>query len=153
MSDRELVWTIKLDWLNILGILNLRSIHQIAELKREKAIKKVTKSYGTDVLLEMDPEELDVLVASELQEVMKKELSMNAKRKEKMEKDLRSKVIPFKQGGIVKIDPRDFKDLDPDAEPEEIFKYLSKKFLGNGDDDNDDEDDNNIQEDSSGFYI
>ncbi|MHA1147159.1 MAG: hypothetical protein ACTSR8_02835 [Promethearchaeota archaeon] len=152
MSEKSLVWTIKLDWLNILGILNLRSIHQIPELKIEKALKKITKYYSTEILLEMEPEELDTLIAGELKELMKKELTINAKRREKIEKDLRSKVIPFKQGGIIKIDPRDFKDLDPDAEPEEIFKFLSKKFFGRGDDDNEDEDDD-VQEDSSGFYI
>ena len=45
MSEKELAWTVKLDWLNILHLLGLHSIIQISELKRERALRKITKTY------------------------------------------------------------------------------------------------------------
>ena len=152
MSNIDLSWTILLDWSNILRILNLHSVKQISELKKEKALKKITKIYGTQKLLELNPADLDIMVASELKELMKKELTVNEKKRDRLEKQMRSKIIPMKRGGIIKIDPRDFKDLDPNAEPEEIFDYLYKKFQGDGDDEEEDDSDK-YQEDSSGFYI
>ncbi len=156
MSEKELAWTVKLDWLNILQILGFHSIIQIPEFKREKAIRKTTKTFGSDVLLEFECDELDQLVADELKELMKKELSLQARKGERIEKQMRSKVIPFKRGGIIKIDPRDFKDLDPNADPEEIMKALYKKFMGeheHDDDDEKDDDKNKYSEDSTGYYI
>jgi len=44
MSEKEYSWTIKLEWLSILNQLGLESINQISELKRDKAIKKITKT-------------------------------------------------------------------------------------------------------------
>ncbi len=152
MSEKDICWTVKLDWLNILRLLRLVSINQIQELKREKAIKKITKTFGTEVLLDLQPEELDKLVVNELRELMHKELSMNARKKERMEKEMRRRFVPFKNGGIIKINPRDFKDLDLDAEPEDIIKQLAKKFLKDDDDDSED-DKNNYKEDSTGYYI
>jgi hypothetical protein len=154
MSEKELTWTAKLDWLNILQILGLHSIIQISELKRDRAIKKITKTFGYDVLIELECDELDKLVADELKELMKKELTMQARKEERIEKQMRSKIIPFKRGGIIKIDPRDFKDIDPNADPEEIIKAFYKKFMGERDDDDEkDEDKNKFTEDSTGYYI
>jgi len=154
MSEKEFSWTIKLDWLNILNLLDLNSINQISEIKREKAIRRITKNFGTEILLDLECYELDRLVAAELKELMKKELSLMSKREERIEKEMRSKIIPFKQGGIIKIDPRDFKDLDPNADPEDIIKAFYKKIMGEHDDDEENDDDNNkYTEDSTGYYI
>ena len=152
MSEKEHIWAVKLDWLNILCLLNLNSIRQINEFKKEKAIKKLTKIYSTETLLDLEPAELDELVANELRDLMKKELSMNARKQEKLEREMRSKIIPFKRGVIIKIDPRDFKDLDVNAEPEDILKYFYKKFIKGEDDDNDDDQDK-YSEDDKGYYI
>ena len=38
-SEEEFGWTVKLDWLNILSMLNLERISDIPEFKKEKAIK------------------------------------------------------------------------------------------------------------------
>jgi len=151
MSDKE-IWSYQLDWLNIIKLLGLKSIIQIPEFKKDKAIKKVTKIYGTELLLTFKPTELDELVANELRDLMKRELLINSRKQEKLEKEARSKMMPFKKGGIIGINMNDLKDLDPNADPEEIFKFLSKKFLG--DDDEDDEDRNDrYDEDKSGYYI
>ena len=114
MKESEYSWTVKLDWLNILNLLQIDSIKQISEAKREKAIKKITKTFGKETLLELEPSELDNLVVDELRESMKKELAIYERRKKRMEQEIRNKVIPFKQGGIIKIDPRDLKDLNID---------------------------------------
>jgi hypothetical protein len=155
MVEKELAWTIKLDWLNILTILGLESIDQIPDLKKEKALRKITRTFGTESLLELEPSELDNMVAIELKELMKKELISNQRKEEKDQEEMKSKFIPFKQGGIIKIDPRDFKDIDVDPEnPEDFLKALYKKLVGKKDDDEDkDEDKNNVSEDSTGYYI
>ena len=152
MIEKAHRWSVKLDWLNILGLLDLRSIRQISDEKKSRVIKRVTKIHGTEKLLELEPAELDVLVANELKLIMKKELTINAKRNERLEREMRSKLIPLKKGGIIKIDPRDFKDLDVNADPEDILKYFYKKFSGEDDDDKDD-DDNKAKEDKTGYYI
>ncbi len=152
MTDKDFCWTVKLDWLNILRKLDLNSINSIQEFKKEKAIKKITKTYGTDTLLDLEPDKLDKIVANELKELMRKELSLNARKQEQLEKEMRSKFIPFKNGGIIKINPKDFKDLDPDADPDEIMKKLAKKFLQGEDDDKDDDKDK-YKEDNTGYYI
>lgn len=149
-NDNDFSWTIKLDWLNILNLLKLERINQISEFKKERAIKRVTKIYGTKTLLDFEPERLDTLVANELKELMKKELALNAKEQERLEKEIRSRVIPFKKGGIIRIDPRDLKDFNGD--PEKMLKYFYKKFLGDDDEDNDDERDKH-KEDNTGYYI
>jgi hypothetical protein len=154
MSEKEQSWTIQLDWLNILNLLDLESINQISELKRDKAIKKITKTFGNETLLELDPSELDNLVADELKELMKKELTLRQKKQEQIQKEMRSKFVPFKQGGIIKIDPRDFKDLDLDSDnPEDLLKALYKKLMGDREGDDEDDEDNNYHEDSTGYYI
>jgi len=154
MSEKHTYWSVKLDWLSILQILKLESINQIPEFKREKAIKKVTKTYDIDTLMEMDPIELDKLVVHELRELMRKELNnIKARKKERLEQ--RSKFVPFKNGGVFKINPRDFKDLDIDpenADPEEILKQIAKKLMKDDDDDSDD-DKKKYKEDTTGYYI
>jgi len=151
MTNKE-IWTIKLDWLNIVHLLGLDSINQISEIKKDKAIKKITKLYDTEELLNADNSELDRIVANELRDLMKKELSLKAKQEEKRERDIRSNFMPFgKNGGIINIDPRDFKDLDLNGDPQEILKKLAKKFFSPDSDDDDDRD--NKYEDSTGYYI
>jgi len=154
MSEKDSFWSMQLDWLNILRILKLDSINQIPEFKREKAIKKVTKTYDIDTLMDLDPFELDELVAEELKELMRKELNnIRARDKERLEQQ--SKFVPFKNGGIFKINPRDFKDLDIDpenADPEEILKQIAKKLMKDDDDDSDD-DNKKYKEDNTGYYI
>ncbi len=153
-NENDFSWTIQLDWLNIINLLNLDSIEQISQNKKERAIKRITKLYGTETLLDHDPNELDKLVANELKELMKKELSLNAKKQEKREREFRSKMIPLNRGGIIKIDPRDFKDFDFDEKnPEEIMKFLYKKFFNDDDDDKRDDESDDYKEDSTGYYI
>ena len=149
-NDKQFCWTVKLDWLNILKMLNLVSIRQIPEFKKSKAIRKITRIHGTENLLKFEPEYLDKLVVNELKELMKKELVLNARKQEKIERELRDKIIPFKRGGIIKIDPRDLKDFNGD--PEKLIKYFYKKFLGDDDDDKDDDKDKH-KEDNTGYYI
>lgn len=155
MSEKDSFWSMKLDWLNILNSLKLDSINQIPEFKREKAIKKVTKTYDIDTLMELDPIELDKLVVHELRELMRKELGINARKKQQLEQEMQSKFVPFKNGGVFKINPRDFKDLDIDpenADPEEILKQIAKKLMKDDDDDSDD-DKKKYKEDNTGYYI
>ena len=150
MSDKE-IWIIKLDWLNIVQLLGLDSISQISEIKKDKAIKKITKLYGTEDLMDAEHSFLDKIVANELKELMRKELGLKAKQEEKRERDLRNNFMPFKNGGIINIDPRDFKDLDLNGDPQEILKKLAKRFFNPDKDDDDDRDSKN--EDSTGYYI
>jgi len=153
MPEKEHFWTAKLDWLNILRKLKLDSINQIQEFKREKAIKKITKTYSIDTLLNLEPEELDRIVVTELKELLRKELTLNARRKERIKKEMQNRFVPFKNGGIIKIDPNDFKDLDLDGKnPEEILKKIAKKFLKDDEDESDDET-KNYKEDNTGYYI
>ena len=150
MPDKE-IWSIKLDWLNIVHLLGLDSISQISEVKKDKAIKKITKLYGTEDLMDAEHSFLDKIVANELKELMRKELGLKAKQEEKRERDLRNNFMPFKNGGIINIDPRDFKDLDLNGDPQEILKKLAKRFFNPDKDDDDDRDTKN--EDSTGYYI
>lgn len=146
-------WTIKLDWLNILSMLNLDSISQIPEFKKDRAIKRLNKFYGIEVLMEFEPSYLDKLVVNEFKDLMKKELLQNAREQERMKKKLRNNIVPMKRGGIIRIDPREFKDLkDLDGDPEKMLKYFYKKFLGKDDDDKDDDKDK-YREDNTGYYI
>ena len=147
MSEKE-AWAYQLDWLNIIHLMGLDSIYQIPEHKREKVVKKLTKLYDTELLLSFTPSELDELVANELNILMKKELILHDRQKKRIEKQLRSKMGPLRQG-IIPIDMNDLKDLDP----KDIMKFFSKKLMGKEDeDDNDDDNDTNI-DDKTGYYI
>jgi len=152
MSDKE-IWTIKLDWLNIIDLLGLDTINQVSEIKKDKAIRKITKLYGTEDLMDAEHSFLDKIVANELKELMKKELGLKARQEEKRIRDLQSNFMPMgKNGGIINIDPRDLKDLDLNGDPQEILKKLAKKiFRRDNDDDDDDRDTKN--EASTGYYI
>lgn len=152
MPNKE-IWSIKLDWLNIVHLLELDSISQISEIKKDKAIKKITKLYGTEDLMDADHSFLDKIVANELRELMKKELGLKAKQEEKRERALRSNFMPFKNGGIININPRDFKDIDLDGDPQEILKKLAKRFFRMNKDDDDDQDNRYKDEDNTGYYI
>ncbi len=149
-EEKEFLWTVKLDWLNIISILNLNTINQISEFKKIKAIRRLSKDYGSERLMSFEPEYLENLVVNELKELMKKELTMNAKKQERIEREMRNKIIPFQRGGIIKIDPRDLKDFKGDEN--DLLKYLYKKFLGDKDDNKDDEKDK-YKEDNTGYYI
>ncbi|MFX1329505.1 MAG: hypothetical protein ACFE91_15360 [Promethearchaeota archaeon] len=148
-DKKEFNWTFKLDWLNILSMLNLESISQIPESKKEKALKRISKFYSIEALLEYEPSYLDRLVVNELKELMKRELQDIEKKQERIEKNLRNKIIPMKSGGIIRFDPNDLPKEFRDN-PEELIKHL-KKFLGQDDDEDDDSD--SYKEDNTGYYI
>lgn len=152
MSEKQ-IWPYHLDWLNIINILGLESINQIPEYKKQKAIKRLTKTYGDEVLLTLKPKELDELVANELSDLMKKELAMHARQQEKMERELKNRLGSLKKGGIIPINLNDFKDLDPDMDMEELIKYFSKKFRGEDDDKDTDDEVDPYDEDKSSYYI
>ncbi len=147
-NEEKLSWTVKLDWLNILSMLRLVSISKIPEFKREKAVRRVSKTYDIQTLMECEPETLDKFVVNELRDLMKKELLQNVKNQERIEQQMRNRFIPMKKGGIIRLDPRDLKDFKGD--PEEMLKFFYKKFLGEGGDDDDKDDD---REDNTGYYI
>lgn len=151
MSEKDSIWTVQLDWLNILEKLGLDSITKIPEYKRKRAIRNISKAFSAEELLNLNPEELDELVANELKDLMKKELSLRDKKRKEMTEKFKNNIIPMKQGGIIKINPKDLKDLDLDGNPEDIIKYFYKKFFGGKEDDDDDKD--NISEDKTGYYI
>ena len=145
-------WSFQLDWLNIINILGLNRIEQVPKSKKSKALKRVTKVYGAELLNTMKPKELDQIVANELRSLMKRELSEISKRKEKMEKEIQSKMLPLKKGKIIGINMNDLRDLDPKADIEDIIKFFSKKRNDNEDDDDTDDEDG-PDEDKNGIYI
>ncbi|MBD3196531.1 MAG: hypothetical protein GF317_15835 [Candidatus Lokiarchaeota archaeon] len=153
MSDKNFVWAVQLDWLNVIKKLGFDSINEIPEYKREKALKNITKTFGTDTLLTLSPKELDTIVAEELKELLKKEINVKKNKRKKLEEEFKSKIIPLKQGGIIKINPNDLKDLDKDASPEEILKYFYKKFFEQKDKDDKDDERDRSREDNTGYYI
>ena len=62
-------------------------------------------------------------------------------------------MLPFKKGKVIGINMRDLRDLDPNADMEEIMKYFSKKFLNNKEDEENNDDHDDIDEDKTGIYI
>jgi len=147
MSEKE-AWAYQLDWLNIIHLMGLDSIFQIPEHKREKAVKKLTKLYDTELLLSFAPSELDELIANELNIIMKKELILHQRQKKKIEKQLRNQMGSFGKG-IIPIDMNDLKDLDP----KDIMKFFSKKLLGKEDEEDNEDDNDTNADDSTGYYI
>jgi hypothetical protein len=155
MTNKD-IWVVKLDWFRIISLLDLDSINDIPEFKKEKAIKRLTKLYGTKTLLDLNNKELDILVANELRDFLRKELDYRAKKKARMEREMRNKMDGLKQGRIIRIDPRDFEGLDLNADPEEVLESLYKKFMNKGDNkepDENDEDKDEYSEDRTGYYI
>ena len=147
MSEEE-AWAFQLDWLNILTILGLDTIDQIPEDKRIRVTKKLSKLYSSQSLLSFSPYELDELVASELKSLMEKELRIHAKQKERMEKQIKSKMSSFKQPGVFPINPDSLKDL-----PDEVKKMFSKMFMQNEGDDDGEDDSDDHNEDKNSYYI
>ncbi len=148
MTEKE-AWAYQLDWLNIVSILRLDIIDQIPEDKRERVIKRITKLYGTESLLSFKPSELDELVANDLRELMKKELIMHARRKQKIEKQMKAKMSPLKNPGVIGIDMNEIKDMNPD----ELMKFFSNKLMGKKNDDDQDDDNDKYNEDKNSYYI
>ena len=148
MPEKE-AWAYQLDWLNIVSILRLDSIEQIPEIKRERVIKRISKLYGAESLLSFKPSELDELVANDLRELMKKELIMHARRKEKIAKQMKAKNSPLKNPGVIGIDMNEIKDMNPD----ELMKFFSNKFMGKKNDDDRDDDNDKYSEDKNSYYI
>jgi len=150
MPEKE-AWVYQLDWSNIITILGLDKMEQIPEDKRIRVTKKLSKLYGSESMLSFKPQELDELVASELKNLMEKELRSHAKQKEKMEKQMKARMPSLKRPGVIPIDVNDLKDMQ--NLPDEIKKMFSKMFMRNeGDDDNDDDSDK-YSEDKNSYYI
>ncbi len=148
MPEKE-AWAYQLDWLNIVFILRLDSIEQIPETKRDRVVKRISKLYGAESLLSFKPSELDELVANDLRELMKKELIMHARRKEKIAKQMKAKMSPFKNPGVIGIDMNEIKDMNPD----ELMKFFSNKLMGKKKDDDQDDDNDKYSEDKHSYYI
>ena len=155
MADdkKDFRWAVKLDWFNIVLRLKLENINQIPELKKGKAIRKLIRIYSQEELMTFEPEHLDKLIVKELKDLMKKELLLNEKKQKEIERNIRNKVIPFQKGGIIKLDPRDLKNFKGD--PEDMLKYLYKKFLGDSskEDDKDNDKKDKYKEDRDHYYI
>jgi hypothetical protein len=151
MSEKE-AWAYQLDWLNIVTILGLDTINQIPEEKRIRVTKKLSKLYGSESLLSFKPQELDELVASELKNLMEKELRAHAKiqtkRKERIEKQMKNRMPSINRPGVIPIDLNDLKDL-----PDEVKKMFSKMFMQNEGDDDGDDDSDDYNEDKNSYYI
>jgi len=143
-------WTFKIDWLKIVQMLSLSSIEQIPEYKKQKAFLKLEKEFGSENLAEMDPEYLEELIGVELRKLMQKEL-IDIKKKEK-ELKKKSRIIPLKHGGIIKIDASDFKDLkNMEGDIQDMLKGFLDKYFNQEDDESDPGEDSG--EDSTGYYI
>ncbi|MBY9007660.1 MAG: hypothetical protein KGD63_12995 [Candidatus Lokiarchaeota archaeon] len=161
MSEKELIWTVKLDWLNVLRKIGLDSINEIPEYKRIKAIKNITRIHGTENLLSFKPNELEQIVANEIKDLMKKELNLKRRKEDKVQEQMSNNMVPLKDGGIIRInlnDLKDLKDLNLDGNPEDIIKQFYKKFVDNEDDDKDSDDKDSddkekVKEDNTGYYI
>ncbi|MHA1351123.1 MAG: hypothetical protein ACTSPZ_09865 [Promethearchaeota archaeon] len=147
MPEKE-AWVYQLDWSNIITILGLDKMEQIPEDKRNKVTKKLSKLYGSESMLSFNPQELDELIASELKNLMEKELRSHAKQKEKMEKQMRARMPSLKRPGVIPIDMNDIKDL-----PDEIKKMFSKMFMQNEGDDDSEDDSDKYSEDKNSYYI
>jgi len=147
MTENE-AWALLLDWSNILSILGLDVIDQVPEFKKERVIKKISKLYGAESLLSFKPSELDELVANELRELMRKELANHARQKERLEKQMRAKMSPFKNPGVMRIDMNDIKGM-----PDELKDFFTRKLTGKKPDNDKEDDDDKYSEDKNSYYI
>ena len=148
MTGKE-AWVLMLDWSSIVSFLQLDTFDEIPETKRERVIKKISKLYGQETLLTFKPSELDELVANELRELMKKEIATHAREREKLERQMKAKMAPFKNQGVMRIDMNEIKDMDPD----ELMKFFSNKIMGKKNDDDQDDDNDKYSEDKNSYYI
>ncbi|MBY9012738.1 MAG: hypothetical protein KGD70_10225 [Candidatus Lokiarchaeota archaeon] len=148
MTGKE-AWVLMLDWSSIVSFLQLDTFDEIPETKRERVIKKISKLYGQETLLTFKPSELDELVANELRELMKKEIATHAREREKLERQMKAKMAPFKNQGVMRIDMNEIKDMDPD----ELMKFFSNKIMGKKNDDDPDDDNDKYSEDKNSYYI
>jgi len=148
MTGKE-AWVLMLDWSSIVSILQLDTFDEIPENKRDRVIKKISKLYGQETLLTFKPSELDELVANELRELMKKEIATHAREREKLERQMKAKMAPFKNQGVMRIDMNEIKDMDPD----ELMKFFSNKIRGKKNDDDPDDDNDKYSEDKNSYYI
>ncbi len=147
MTGNE-AWALLLDWSNILSILGLDVIDQIPEFKKERVIKKISKLYGEESLLSFKPNELDELVANELRELMRKELMTHARQKEKLERQMKAKMSPFKNQGVMRIDMNDIKNM-----PDELKDFFTRQLTGKKPDSDQEDDDDKYSEDKNSYYI
>ena len=154
MPEKE-AWAYQLNWLNIVSILRLDKYDDIPEAKRERAVKRISKLYGAESLLSFQPSELDELVANDLRELMKRELQMHARNKDKIAKQMKAEMSPLKNPGVIGIDVNEIKDMNFD----ELKKYFSNKYnLMRKKDDKDQNDDTDTDtdkysEDKNSYYI
>ena len=147
MNGNE-AWALLLDWSNILSILGLDVIDQVPEFKKERVIKKISKLYEAESLLSFKPSELDELVANELRELMRKELTTHARQKERLEKQMRAKMSPFKNPGVMRIDMNDIKGM-----PDELKDFFTRQLTGKNPDNDKEDDDDKYSEDKNSYYI
>ena len=143
-------WTFKIDWLNVVQMLSLDSVEQIPEYKKEKAFSKLEKDFDSEYLADMEPEYLEELIGVELRKLMQKELMDIKKKQRELRKKSRSRIIPMKRGGIIKIDASDLKNM---KNLEEDVQDMLKGFLDNYFNPKDDEEEAGEDEDSTGYYI
>ena len=147
MNGNE-AWALLLDWSNILSILGLDIIDQVPEFKKERVIKKISKLYEAESLLSFKPSELDELVANELRELMRKELTTHARQKERLEKQMKAKMSPFKNPGVMRIDMNDIKNM-----PDELKDFFTRQLTGKKPDSDQEDDDDKYSEDKNSYYI
>ncbi len=147
MIDKKHAWTGKLDWLNILNLMDFESISQISDFERNKAIQTVTDLYGSEFLLEVEPEELDSLVVHELKLLLKDKINLRSKQQKKAELEQKKML---KMSNPKKIKTYFYGIGDPEMIPKEIYKYMKKMR-----DDEDDEDDDsaNDNEDNTSYHL
>ena len=69
--------------------------------------------------------------------------------KEKLEKQMKARMAPFKNQGVMRIDMNEIKDMSPD----ELMKFFSKQLMGKKDDDDKDDDNDKYSEDKNSYYI
>lgn len=137
MTTKKFIWTIKLDWLNIVNKLGLSSIHQIKELTQTIALENLNEKYGSEQLLTFECQELEDLVFKELEILLKKQRSSSKKSGKKTKKP-RSPSDMF-PSNVIKI--RGSSKL-----AKELMRAMEEMQ------DHDDEDDD-VREDNTGYYI
>ncbi len=147
MIDKKYAWTGKLDWLNILNLMNFDSISQVSDMERYKAIQTVTDLYGPEFLIEVEPEELDSLVVHELKIILKDKINLRSKQLKKAEIEQKKML---KMSNPKKVKTYFYGMGDPEMIPKEIYKYMKKM---REDEDDDDDDSTSDSEDNASYYL